>query len=146
MAEYRIQRKVGMSGTQFSVTTEDGKPTVSVEAKEDTVSIIVYYLAAIRPKSHGLALSVEEMDALAQEWLVQRAVPIARKRYEAAKAADIEATQRALDAWEVTRATPEEERERWARYIIADRDANWAVAATERAQKALEALGETVED
>lgn len=153
MSEYRAEYKsfsdAGVDRVAvFHVSggTTPPLPTVAVEWQDDTTAITQDYNHGNTQGRSALVLPVAAMDALAEAWMDARAVPLARKRYDAAKAAESEAIERAGYAFAVTQKHPEDERQRWARYIIASKDADVAMAEVDRARQALEALGEEVDD
>lgn len=139
--EYHVRRNVDGRPEHFQITTAEGVPTVSVDAEEDVVAIVVYYHVRDVPKSKGMALDVAQMDALAIAWLEARAIPIARKRYDAAKAAELAADEAWTEALRGTEGVDEAERRRWARRHVAELDAAEAGRELDRARAALEALG-----
>jgi hypothetical protein len=142
----RVQHEPMVDGLRFRVHEEGGALRASVEAEEDVASVVLHYQVRGETRSKGMAFDIAVLDALAEAWLEERAVPIARRKYEDAKAREVVALAAYSEATDAVLALDEEARRIAHRYGNAADRYRAVIIAVSRAGKALEALGEEVDD
>jgi hypothetical protein len=142
----RVQHEPMVDGLHFRVHEEGGALRASVEAEEDVASVVLHYQVRGETRSKGMAFDIPVLDAIAEAWLEARAAPIARRKYEEAKARQAETLAAYSEAADAVLALDEDARRVAHRYGSAADKYRAAQRATAHALRALEALGEEVDD